>query len=162
MENVETERKFLVKDSSYRSLCTQKLHICQGYLNDDPERSVRVRVKAEKGYITIKSLPDESGWSRYEFEFEIDLKQAEQLLKLCLPTPIIKTRYIVPYDNYTVEIDEFEGENSGLVVAEIELDDVKQEISIPEFIGKEVTGDNRYFNLYLSQHPYKEWKNENN
>lgn len=148
----------MVRDDSYRQLCVSSHRICQGYLNDDPARSVRVRIKGDMGYLTIKSLPDVSGWSRYEFEYEIDVEQARQLLNMCLPTVICKTRYYVPCGGLTVEVDEFEGDNAGLVMAEIEFSDAGQCIDLPEFLGREVTGDERYFNMYLSQHPYKEWK----
>lgn len=158
MANTEIERKFLVRDKSYRALATHSHHICQGYLCQDPARTVRIRIKDDKGFITIKSLADSSGMSRYEFEQQIDSSQAATLLNLCLPTPISKTRYYVPWGEVTVEVDEFEDENEGLIMAEIELQSVGQQITLPPFLAKEVTGDERYYNLYLAQKPYKTWE----
>lgn len=157
MTTIEIERKFLVKDHSYRALATSSKRIVQGYLSQDPDRTVRVRIKGDKGYLTIKSRPDPKGWSRYEFEKEITLVEAEKLLQLCLPSVIDKVRYNVPIGNAIVEVDEFLGDNEGLIVAEIELESEDQEIEFPDFLGKEVTGDVRYYNVWLSQHPYSVW-----
>lgn len=158
MNNVEIERKFLVRDSSYRQMAQSQFRIVQGYLCQDPDRTVRVRIKGEKGYLTIKSRPDEKGWSRYELEKQITPAEAEELLQLCLPSVIDKVRYNVPFGNILVEVDEFSGDNAGLVVAEIELESESQSFDVPDFIGQEVTGDVRYYNVQLAQNPYKEWK----
>ena len=155
--SIEIERKYLVRDTSYRTMANSSAHIAQGYISQDPERTVRVRIKNEKGYITIKGLPNELGWSRYEFEKEISIDEAKELLKLCIPPIIDKIRYNVPYKGILVEIDEFSGENTGLVVAEIELESENQVFEKPDFIDKEVTGDVRYYNVSLSKTPYNKW-----
>lgn len=161
MKNIEIERKYLVKDSSYRNKAVSQHRIMQGYISQDPDRTVRVRLKDGKGYITIKSRPDEKGWSRYEFEKQITAEEAHELFKLCLPSVIDKVRYNVPFGNILVEVDEFGGDNAGLVVAEIEMESEDQVYDVPDFIGQEVTGDVRYYNVQLARQPYKEWKNEN-
>ncbi len=155
---IEIERKYLVLDTSYRDMAESKTHIAQGYISQDPERTVRVRIKGNKGYITIKGIPNELGWSRYEFEKEISLEEANELLKLCIPPIIDKVRHNIPYKGITVEVDEFAGENEGLIMAEIELESEDQIFEKPAFIGQEVTGDIRYYNVQLSKTPYKMWK----
>jgi len=124
-----------------------------------PERTVRVRVKGEKGYITIKGKSNDSGMSRYEWENEIPLNEAEALLKLCEPGIIDKTRYEVVFENQTFEVDEFYGENEGLIMAELELESEMTNIIKPDWLGLEVTGDKRYYNAQLSLHPYTKWEN---
>lgn len=156
MEYTEIERKFLVK-SEFRHLATAEYKICQGYLVADPQRTVRVRIKGDKGYLTIKGASTADGLSRFEWEKEIAANEAEMLLKLCLPGAIEKTRYIVPFGGLTFEVDEFFGENAGLVMAEVELKSATQQVSLPEWIGQEVTGDKRYYNSYLSQRPFSKW-----
>ena len=157
MEYTEIERKFLVR-GEFKHLASSKYRICQGYLSADPERTVRVRIKGDKGYLTIKGASTADGLSRFEWEKEIAVNEAEMLLKLCLPTAIKKTRYIVPLDNLKIEVDEFEGENAGLTLAEIELDNANQQVNLPDWLGMEVTGDERYYNSYLSQNPFGKWK----
>ena len=154
MENVEIERKFLVCSDEWRALATQSFAIRQGYLSLDPERTVRVRLKGNKGYLTIKGASDESGWSRFEWEKEISADEAEQLLALSLQGKIEKTRYIVPLSGQeplVVEVDVFEGEHKGLILAEIELPSRDMKIELPEWLGKEVTGDIHYYNAYLAK-----------
>ena len=157
MEYTEIERKFLVK-SEFRHLATAEYKICQGYLAADPQRTVRVRIKGDKGYLTIKGASTADGLSRFEWEKEIAANEAEMLLKLCLPGAIEKTRYIVPFGGLTFEVDEFFGENVGLVMAEVELESATQQVSLPEWLGQEVTGDKRYYNSYLSQRPFSKWE----
>lgn len=154
----EIERKFLVTDNSYKQAAYAQSHIVQGYICSARGRTVRVRIRDEKGYLTIKGASNESGTSRYEWEKEISLQEAEELMKLCEPGVIDKTRYLVKSDKHTFEVDEFYGENEGLVVAEVELESEDEYYKKPHFIGKEVTGDVRYYNSFLMKDPYKHWK----
>ena len=151
----EIERKFLLKNSDWRNLVNKGFQIKQGYLISVAERTVRVRVKDDKGFITIKSK--NIGMTRLEFEYEIPLPDANELLKLCENLIIEKTRYEVSLDNKIWEIDEFEGLNQGLFLAEIELEDETEEIEIPDWIGEEVTGYAKYYNSSLSRKPFSEW-----
>ncbi len=152
---VEIERKFLVVDDSYRKN-SEIVDIRQGYISRDPERTVRVRVKGDQGFITVKGIS--SGASRLEFEYIIPVKDAVELVKLCIPPLIEKSRYIVECDGMTGEVDEFAGDNHGLVVAEIELESEGQQFTEPAWLGDEVTQDPRYYNSQLAAHPYKDWK----
>ena len=152
----EIERKFLVK-GEFKSLATKATRITQGYLSSVPERTVRVRVKGEKGYITIKGIGSQSGASRFEWEKEIPVEDVTELLKICEPGIIDKTRYIIPFDNHTFEVDEFYGENEGLILAEVELGSENEACKMPVWIGQEVTGDTRYYNSMLMKNPYKGW-----
>lgn len=152
----EIERKFLVK-GEFKSLVTKATRITQGYLSSVPERTVRVRVKGEKGYITIKGIGSQSGASRFEWEKEIPVEDVNELLKICEPGIIDKTRYIIPFDNHTFEVDEFYGENEGLILAEVELGSENEACKMPVWIGQEVTGDTRYYNSMLMKNPYKGW-----
>lgn len=162
-KNIEIERKFLVSDDSYKQSATSCVRICQGYLTLNERCSVRVRIWDDKGFITIKSKPILGSFSRFEWEKEIAVTDAEQLLALALPGKIDKKRWIVPLrDGLTCEVDEFLGSNAGLVVAEIELEREDQAYEHPAFLGKEVTTDTHYLNSYLSQHPYRTWENHNN
>jgi CYTH domain-containing protein len=154
---IEIERKFLVTSLDFMNASFAKNEIAQGYLNSDPERTVRIRIKGEKGYITIKGSGNESGTSRMEWEKEIALKDAQSLLKLCEQGVIEKTRYEVKSGNHIIEIDVFHGDNDGLIMAEVELQDENEAILKPNWLGKEVTGDARYYNSYISLHPYKTW-----
>lgn len=154
----ETERKFLVLSAAYQQEAFRKTRISQGYLNSDKNRSVRIRIRDEKAYLTIKGPSGNSGASRYEWEEEIDKKDAEALMELCEPGRIEKNRYEVKLGNHIFEVDEFYGDNEGLVVAEIELKDENDPFQKPSWLGKEVTGDVRYYNASLSKHPYKSWK----
>lgn len=153
---IEIERKFLVSSTEFFALADSKVYIKQGYLSKDPHRTVRVRIKDERAFLTIKGISSESGMSRFEWEKEIALEEGETLMKLCLPTIIEKTRFIVPQGTLTFEVDVFEREHKGLILAEIELPSEKTTINLPPWIGKEVTGDKRYYNSYLSS---KESKN---
>lgn len=152
----EIERKFLVREE-FKSFATQHIRITQGYLSSVPERTVRIRTKGDKGYITIKGKNSASGLTRYEWEKEIPLKEAMELLKLCEPGIIDKTRYIIPCGKHIYEVDEFHGENEGLLIAEIELNTEEENYIKPSWIGEEVTGDLKYYNSMLSIHPYSKW-----
>ncbi len=153
----EIEKKFLVTSDSYKASAFKHTRIKQGYLSSVPERAVRVRIKGEKGYITIKGIGNDSGASRYEWEKEIPLKEVEELLKLCEPGVIDKTRYEVKSGEHTFEIDEFDGENKGLVVAEIELKSEEDQFEKPVWLGAEVTGDIKYYNAMLMKKPFTKW-----
>jgi adenylate cyclase len=154
---IEIERKFLVLSDAFKSISVTQNQIAQGYLNSDPERTVRVRIKNNQGFITIKGKSNESGLSRLEWEKEIDVAEATQLLALCEKGVIHKTRYEVPFGQHVVEVDVFEGENEGLIMAEIELKSETETYAVPEWLGEEVTNDARYYNSYLSQNPYTLW-----
>lgn len=155
----EIERKFLVK-GDYKSQAFRQTAICQGYLNSAPERTVRVRIKGEKGFITVKGAGNETGVSRFEWEKEIPVEEAKSLLALAEPGVIDKVRFLVRNTDgiHTWEVDEFHGENEGLVVAEVELSDENEPFDKPDWLGEEVTGDPRYFNSMLKKNPYKNWK----
>ena len=153
----EIERKFLVK-GDFKQEVFKSTRITQGYLSSVPERTVRVRVKGEKGFITIKGIGNESGASRYEWEKEIPVDEVRELLRICEPGVIDKTRYLVKNGPYTFEVDEFYGDNEGLTVAEIDLPDEQAQFERPEWLGEEVTGDVRFYNSMLMKNPYKNWK----
>lgn len=153
---IEIERKFLVKDLEViKNLKGNR--ITQGYLSTDPERNVRVRIKGTQAFLTIKGISNGSGLSRYEWEKEIAIVEAEELLELALPEIIDKTRYEVPQDQLIWEIDVFHGHNDGLIIAEIELPSEDTAFTKPSWLGDEVTGDSRYYNSYLSEKPFKVW-----
>jgi adenylate cyclase len=153
---LEIERKFLVAEG-FKPSATIFFRISQGYLNSSPERTVRVRIKGDKSFLTIKGLSSENGVSRYEWEKEIPVSEAADLLRLCEPGIIDKTRYIIEADGHTFEVDEFHGDNEGLILAEIELSSEDEAFTKPSWLGKEVTGDTRYYNSMLMKHPYKNW-----
>ena len=153
----EIERKFLVTDNSYRSLAVSHSEILQGYICSGHGHTVRVRTRGDKGYLTIKG-PSTDGISRFEWEKEISLQDARELFALCSAGRIEKTRYLVPNGKHVVEVDEFHGDNEGLVFAEIELSDVNESFDLPPFLGAEVTGDFHYYNAYISKHPYNTWE----
>ena len=155
---VEIERKFLVTNRDFISESSENFRIVQGYLNSNPERTVRVRIKGKKGYITIKGKGNESGLTRFEWEKEIAISEAEALLQLCENGVIDKTRYNVMFENHLVEVDVFTGENDGLIVAEIELESENEIFSKPSWLGEEVTSEEKYYNAYLSNYPYTSWK----
>ena len=157
MSGLEIERKFLVRGEDYRRQATSKSRIKQGYIMSRNGRTVRVRVRDDRGFLTIKGPSQNGGLSRYEFEKEITLDEAQNLFRLCEPGAIEKTRYLVKSGHHTFEVDEFHGDNEGLVMAEVELSAPDEPYERPPFIGKEVTGDRRYYNAYLSHHPYREW-----
>lgn len=153
----EIERKFLV-GGEYRPSAFKSVRITQGYLSSVPQRTVRVRVKGEKGFITVKGAGSASGASRFEWEKEIPLEDAEALLEICEPGVIDKTRYLVRVGDHTFEVDEFYGDNEGLTVAEVELSSEDEAFEKPSWLGREVTGDPRYYNSALVKNPYKNWK----
>ena len=153
----EIERKFLVRDDSYKAMAYGRKRIRQGYICSERGRTVRVRIQNEEGYLTIKGPSDVSGMSRYEWEHALSLQEAEELMKLCEPGMIDKTRYLVRWGTHVFEVDEFYGENRGLVVAEVELTSEKETFEIPPFLGREVTGQVKYYNSYLMKLPYREW-----
>jgi CYTH domain-containing protein len=136
----------------------ENFRIVQGYLNSNPERTVRVRIKGGKGFLTIKGIGNESGMTRFEWEKEITVSEAEALLLLCEKGTIDKIRYNVIFENHLFEVDVFQGENEGLIVAEIELQSENETFSKPNWLGNEVTSDERYYNSFLSNHPFKSWK----
>lgn len=153
----EIERKFLV-DGDFKPYSFKTIRIVQGYLSSVPERTVRIRVKETKAFLTVKGKTDNSGVSRYEWEKEIPVDEAKELLKLCEPGVIDKSRYLVKVGAHVFEVDEFYGENEGLVIAEIELKSGDEPFEKPEWLGKEVTGDACYYNASLIKSPYKSWK----
>ena len=153
----EIERKFLVKDSSFKEQAFSSSRIAQGYICSSRGRTVRIRIRDEKGYLTIKGPAGENGLSRYEWEKEIPLDEAQELMKLCEPGMIDKTRYLVQSGNHVFEVDEFYGENEGLVVAEVELSSENESFEKPDFIGEEVTGIAKYYNSFLMKYPYTKW-----
>jgi adenylate cyclase len=158
MTNQETERKFLVK-GDFKSFASHHTPIKQGFLSSVPERTVRIRITSEKGWLTIKGIGNKNGTTRFEWEKEISIDEAQSLLKLCEPGIIEKTRYFVPIDSFVFEVDVFHGENQGLILAEIELPNENTPFSQPDWLGKEVTGNVKYYNAYLSKNSYKKKTN---
>lgn len=152
----EIERKFLVK-GEFKHLAHSSCDIVQGYLSSVAERAVRVRVYGDKAFLTIKGITNDSGLTRFEWEKEIEKREALALIKLCEPGVIEKKRYLIPFGQHTFEVDEFYGDNQGLVIAEIELASEDEKFEMPGWLGEEVTGVKRYYNSELSKHPYKEW-----
>lgn len=159
MSGMEIERKFLVRGDGYRHQAFASDRIRQGYICSGGGRTVRVRIRGERGYLTIKGPSADGGLSRYEFEKEITLDEAEHLFQLCEPGVIDKTRYLVKSGDHTFEVDEFYGDNEGLVMAEVELKSPDEPFLKPDFIMQEVTGDRRYYNSHLRQNPYRLWRN---
>ncbi|GGH37185.1 adenylate cyclase [Mangrovimonas yunxiaonensis] len=156
---IEIERKFLVTSNAFKDEAVSKTRIVQGFLNTHPERTVRVRIKGDKGVLTVKGKSSEDGTSRFEWETPIAKADAENLLKLCEEGIIDKTRYEVVVENHTFEIDEFYGANAGLTVAEVELGHANETFKTPDWLGVEVTGQPQYYNSQLSKHPFKTWNN---
>lgn len=154
---MEIERKFLVNKEKWIKPSNGD-SISQGYLSKEPERTVRIRLRNDKGYLTIKGKNDAEGLSRLEFEYEIPKEDAEAMLKLCKGPILQKTRYVVEIEGHTWEIDEFYGDNEGLLVAEIELSSKNEDFIRPDWILEEVTGDVRYYNSSLLSNPYSKWK----
>ena len=154
---VEIERKFLVNSNDFKKEASKSYSIKQGFLNSHEERTVRVRLKNDKGYLTIKGKSSEDGLVRFEWETEITKFEAEQLLTLCEDSIIDKIRYEVNFGNHTFEIDEFFGENDGLVIAEVELQKEDQKLNLPKWIEKDVTNQNKYYNYNLAINPYISW-----
>lgn len=159
MTNQEIEHKYLVRSEAFKALATAVYPIQQGYLcnNGENSRSVRVRRKGDRAYLTIKSATQPGHIGRFEWEKEISIKDAEALLPQCVTPYIYKERYIVPYEGLIIEVDVFHGTNEGLVMAEIELESEDQVFSTPDWLGEDVTHDHRYYNSYLSIHPYTSW-----
>lgn len=155
---IEIERKFLVKSSDFKEQAFAQNQIAQGYLSSLPERTVRVRIKGKKGFLTIKGIGHQGGMSRFEWENEIPLDEAQELLKLCEKGKIEKTRFEIKAGKHVFEVDEFYGENEGLIMAEIELESETESFEKPEWLGEEVTNDERYYNAYLSKKPFKTWE----
>ena len=153
----EIERKFLVLSEDYKAEAFKTTKIIQGFLNTDPERTVRVRVKGNKGVLTVKGLTSDKGTTRFEWETEIAKKDAEELLNLCETGIIDKIRHEVKVGNHVFEIDEFFGDNEGLVIAEIELKAEDEPFEKPNWLGEEVTANMRYYNSQLSKNPYNTW-----
>ena len=153
----EIERKFLVKDDSFKELAFSFSRIAQGYICSTRGRTVRVRIRDDKGYLTIKGPAGENGLSRYEWETELPLAEAQELMKLCEPGMIDKVRYLVQCGKHVYEVDEFYGDNEGLVVAEIELSSEDESFEKPDFIGEGVTGIVKYYNSFLMKFPYSKW-----
>ncbi|MBD0779413.1 CYTH domain-containing protein [Maribacter sp. ANRC-HE7] len=154
---VEIERKYLVRNTSYREEAISQKRIVQGFLNTDPNRTVRVRIKGDEGFLTVKGISNASGTTRFEWETGIKVEEAEALLQLCEPSVIDKIRYEIPNGKYLFEVDEFHGANKGLTIAEIELGNEKDIFERPDWLGEEVTGDIRYYNSQLSKNPFTEW-----
>ena len=155
--HIETERKFLVRNEGFKAQAVESHHIKQGYIAHDGGRTVRVRLWDEQGILTIKGPSMGIGMSRFEWEKEITRQEAEDLFLLCKPGMVDKTRWIVPAGVRKFEVDEFHGENEGLVMAEIELGSEDETFERPSWLGEEVTGDKRYYNAYLALNPFKSW-----
>ncbi len=153
----EIERKFLVKNDDFKKESFKETKIVQGFLSTVPERTVRIRIKGDKGFITVKGIGNKSGTSRYEWEREISVEDATDLLKISEPGVIDKTRYNVKSGEHTFEVDEFYGENDGLIVAEVELGSENENFIKPNWLGEEVTGQVKYYNSMLMKNPYKNW-----
>jgi adenylate cyclase len=153
---IEIERKFLVV-GDFTHAATLSERIVQGFLSSVPERTVRVRRRNGRGYLTIKGKGDSTGTSRYEWERELPPEEADALLALCEPGMIDKTRHYVPVNDCVFEVDEFHGENAGLIIAELELAHADDPVPSPSWLGPEVTGDPRYYNASLKAHPYRDW-----
>ena len=154
---IEIERKFLVKSNAYKEESFKATRITQGFLNTDKNRTIRVRVKEDKGYLTVKGKSTNNGLSRFEWEKKISKIDAESLLQLCKKGIIDKIRYHVKVDNHIFEVDEFLDENKGLIIAEIELNHENEIFKKPNWLGKEVTGDIKYYNSQLSKQPFITW-----
>jgi len=144
----ETERKFLVK-GEFRHLSVREISIIQAYLSKDPDKTIRIRIADGNGFLTIKSRKQEETITRSEWEYAISSNDASEILDLCLPGRIIKTRYLIPAGKHTFEVDVFHDRNEGLVIAEIELSSENEQYEIPEWLGEEVTGDPLYYNSNL-------------
>jgi CYTH domain-containing protein len=153
----EIERKFLVKSEAFKIEASASTSISQGFLNADKVRTVRVRLTDDKAFLTIKGETSRSGMSRLEWETEIPVEDAKTLLTLCEPGVIEKRRYYIQHGEHTFEVDEFYGENQGLIIAEVELQTEQDVIERPDWLGSEVTGEVKYYNAMLSKHPFSKW-----
>lgn len=156
-KHLEIERKFLVTNDSFIQEAYSCLHIKQGYLSLEPNKTVRVRISGDRGFLTIKGKRSSNGLSRYEWEQEIDIDDANEMMALCGEEVIDKRRYLVDYHEHIFEVDVFEGDNKGLVVAEIELSEEEEHFDRPQWLGVEVSHDKRYHNSRLIQYPYSTW-----
>ena len=154
---IEIERKYLVLSEDFKKEAFSKKRIKQGYLSSIPERTVRIRIKEDKAFLTIKGASNETGMSRFEWEKEIPVDEAEKLLLLCEKGIIDKTRFEVKKGIHVYEVDEFYGENEGLIMAEIELKSEHDSFEKPTWLGDEVTNDKRFYNSYLSKNPFNKW-----
>ncbi|MEM6517569.1 MAG: CYTH domain-containing protein [Bacteroidota bacterium] len=157
---LEIERKFLVISNAFKKETFSSTRIVQGFLNTNPERTVRIRLQGNSAFLTVKGKSSDDGLSRFEWETEISKKEGEDLIKLCEPGIIDKIRYEVKSGTHIIEVDEFHGDNKGLTVAEIELTTKGEAFESPEWLGMEVTGDQRYYNSQLSKNPFKNWNYE--
>lgn len=146
---IEIERKFLVKSDAFKKEATASFELTQAYLSSVPERTVRVRIRDDKAFLTIKGKSSADGTSRFEWEKEIEVNEAKELILLAEPHPIKKTRYIIPIGKHLFEVDVFHGIHKGLVIAEIELSEANEEFHQPDWLGEEVTGQKEYYNSYL-------------
>ncbi len=156
--SLEIERKFLVKNDAFKKVSFQQKIIKQGYLNSDKNRTVRIRISDHQGFITVKGVSNASGATRFEWEKEIDVTEATEMLSLCETTIIDKNRFMVESGKHIFEIDEFYGDNQGLIIAEIELNSENETFEKPTWLGEEVTGNAKYYNSYLSKFPFSTWK----
>ncbi|MDX1363806.1 MAG: CYTH domain-containing protein [Arenibacter latericius] len=154
---IEIERKFLVNSEAFKEGSVNSYRITQGFLNTDPRRTVRVRIKGDSGFLTVKGKGNDKGTTRFEWETSIPVEEAEALMKLAEPGVIEKMRYEVPVGEHLFEVDEFFGDNTGLLVAEVELNSEDEAYETPVWLGEEVTGNNKYYNSQLSKHPFKTW-----
>lgn len=155
---IEIERKFLVLSDIFKQEAFDKFEIKQGFLNTHPERTVRIRIQNNLAFLTVKGKSSTDGLKRFEWEKIIEKKEAESLLEICEPGKIEKTRYLVEAGKFIFEIDEFHGENEGLRIAEIELEDENDIFEKPDWLGMEITGEVKYYNSQISKNPYKNWK----
>jgi len=155
---IEIERKFLVTSEAFKMEAFKSTRIIQGYLNSHKQRAVRVRLKGEVGFLTIKGESSKNGLSRFEWEKEISKHEAEALLELCESGIIDKTRYEIKVHHHVYEVDTFFGDNNGLIIAEIELENENETFERPNWLGKEVSGQIKYYNSQLSKHPFNTWK----
>lgn len=154
---IEIERKFLVTSEAFKKQASKVMHIIQGFLNRDPERTVRVRLQNDDGILTVKGLSSKDGLKRFEWEKGISKKDAKSLFEFCEEGIIDKLRYEIKVGNHVYEVDEFFGDNKGLIIAEIELNSENESFEKPDWLGVEVTGDIKYYNSQLSFKPYKSW-----
>ena len=155
--SIEIERKFLILSDAFKKESYKKIYIKQGFLNSHKKRVVRIRIADEKAFITIKGISNKAGTSRYEWEKEIPVKEAEALMLLCEKTIIEKYRFLVKNNTHIIEVDEFLGDNSGLIIAEVELLEESEHFMKPVWLGKEITGQIGYYNSNLSKHPFSKW-----
>jgi CYTH domain-containing protein len=154
---IEIERKFLVKNNSFKNEAFKSLTIKQGFLNSNKNRIVRIRIVDDNGLITVKGKSSKNGLSRFEWEKKIPIKEAKKLLKLCEKEVIKKNRYLVKVEDHTFEVDVFKGKNNGLIVAEVELNHEEESFLKPDWLGEEVTGETKYYNSELSKNSFKKW-----